>query len=751
MNVLTAKQKLRLGCIVLLAVTRAATGQTASVVLGPGTITTYAGNGSAGYTGDGGAATSATLNYPSEVRSDGSGNLYILDTGNAAVREVLASDGTIHTIAGTGTACSSSTAPCGDGGPAVQAQISSTTRGLFVTQSGVVYIADTGLNRIRMIDASGVMHTVAGTGTAGAAGDGGAATSAQLNAPRGVYLDGSGTLYISDSGNNTIRTVNSSGVISKFAGGASSVCAGATDAIGDGCPALSATLSLPAALWEDGSGKLYIADINNQRVRMIDPGGVMYTVAGNGTGGYSGDGGSATSAELHTPQDVVSDAAGDLYIADYANNRIRYVNVAGTITTFAGTGTAGYSGDGGSPQLARINQPHGVVLDPSGNLYILDYGNQRVRKVNLVTAAMSFGSVISQQSSTAQSVTLTSTGMMPLNITGITIPPSFKQVASGGTDCANGATLNPGAVCQLSLEFTPSDNSTQNATVTVATNATNLNGGAVNIAVSGTGIYNATVATQTTLTATPASTYPGQSVTLTATVSGAGGTPTGTVGFYAGSTLLGTVTLSSGTATLNTTALPSGTDSLTAQYSGDATFKPSTSPTTTVTAYSGPPDFSLVASTTSATALAGHSVQSNIVLTSLSGFSGALSLSCSGLPQNASCVFYPTSVTLSAGQKVTAFVTIGTTSAPPTINASIGGTKVSLGILGFFGVLFARRRRKCLAGLCTILLLSALTGAIGCASIPPQNHNVASGTYNITISAASGSVTHNATIALTVQ
>ncbi|MGO9991067.1 MAG: kelch repeat-containing protein [Steroidobacteraceae bacterium] len=339
---------------------------TSFTILPQGTIVTYAGDGAAGYSGDGGPATTAMLSQPGGLAIDASGALDVADESNQTVRWVLTS-GPIFTLTGNGTAGFS-----GDGGPATLAQINS-PRGLTVDGAGNRYIADSANNRIRMVAESGLISTIAGNGIATFAGDGGPATSASLNSPRGLAFDGGGNLYISDYANQRIRKVTPSGVISTFVGN------GTPGFGGDGGPAAAAALNGPRGLAFDGNGNLYVADSNNNRIRMITPAGMISTVAGNGSAAYSGDGGAATSAGF-APHWVAVDGNGNLYISDYTNNRVRMVS-AGVITTVAGTGVASYSGDGGLATAATLNEPGGLVFDANGNLFIADSINHVVREV----------------------------------------------------------------------------------------------------------------------------------------------------------------------------------------------------------------------------------------------------------------------------------------------------------------------------------------------------------------------------------
>jgi len=343
----------------------AASGANYSVVgeITPGgVLSQFAGNFTAGYSGDGGAAASALLDKPVHVAVDATGNVYIADFNNDVVRKVTA--GTITTAAGGPLGY------VGDNGTATSALLFSPT-GSAAGPGGAVYIVDSYHNLVRKV-VNGVITTVAGTGAAGYSGDGGAATSATLNTPWSVAVDAAGNLYIADAGNSVIRKV-SGGVITTIAG------TGTASFSGDNGAATSATLNGPGGIALDASGNLYISDFGNNRVRMIS-GGTITTVAGNGTATFAGDNSSATSASLAGPLDVRVDAAGNLYIADRGNNRIRKVT-GGIISTFAGNGTATFGGDNGPATSAQLNGPSGVAFDAAGNLVIADTGNNVIRQV----------------------------------------------------------------------------------------------------------------------------------------------------------------------------------------------------------------------------------------------------------------------------------------------------------------------------------------------------------------------------------
>jgi sugar lactone lactonase YvrE len=324
-------------------------------------ITTVAGNGNAGnygFSGDGGAATKASLHTPWDVAFDALGNFYIADRDNQRIRKVD-TNGIITTVAGGGSVFP------GNGGAATNASMDPI--GVAFDGTGNFYVSDRGGGRIRKVDTNGIITSVAGGGSA-SPGNGGAATNANLSFPAlfGVVCDASGNLYFADF--SLIRKVDTNGIITTFAGGGSH---------GDGGVATNASLSGPCFLVFDASGNLYIADSGDNRIRKVDTNDIITTVAGNGNLGYSGDGGAAINASLNNPEGVTFDAFGNLFIADSHNGLVRKVDTNGIITTVAG---GGLGGDGGAATNAYV-APDGMAFDASGNLYIADSGYNRIRKV----------------------------------------------------------------------------------------------------------------------------------------------------------------------------------------------------------------------------------------------------------------------------------------------------------------------------------------------------------------------------------
>ncbi len=391
------------------------------MITSDGTINAVAGTGESGFAGDGGPAILAQLNSPSYIVPDAGGNLYFVDDGNTRIRRI-ATDGTITTVAGKNNPNGFS---MGDGGPATDAQFTypqgialSAAGDLFIADfdsairvvsasDGIVrnaygqphfagdggpaatalftlpqsfagdgkgnfYIGDSNNFRVRKVDASGTITTIAGNGAFGNSGDGGPATGASLEAVLAITVDNAGNIYFSSG--PTVRRIGGDGIITTVAGGGSS--------LGDGGPATAANLASSIyGLAADNSGSLYIADTWHHRIRRVTPDGMISTFAGTGMAGYSGDNGPATSAQMATPRGLAMDAAGNLYFADLAANRVRKISPDGIVSAFAGSGQAEDTGDGGSAIKANLTNPWGLGIDQTGNVYIADWATSTVRVV----------------------------------------------------------------------------------------------------------------------------------------------------------------------------------------------------------------------------------------------------------------------------------------------------------------------------------------------------------------------------------
>jgi sugar lactone lactonase YvrE len=517
-----------------------------------GTINTVAGSGAQGLGGDGGSPTSALLNLPVGVSVDGAGNVLIADTGNQRIR--IVSGGVIQTLAGGGNG--------GDGGAATSALLAG-PYGVAEDSAGNLYIADQGNNRIRKLS-GGILTTVAGTGSVGYTGDSASALSATLNAPSAVAVDASGNIFIGDNGNGVVRRVDAvSGVITTVAGNGNS-CFPTTASCGDAGPATSAWLTSPQAIALDASGNLYIADYFAFKVRKVSAATqIISTIAGIGIAGSSGDNGAATAARLNHPSAVGVDSAGNVYISDQYNNKIRSINSSGIISTYAlngntclcgdggpalqgsmwnplaisvdpsanvfiGGGNAnvvqrvdaatktwgtvagvasqpaigGFSGDGGLATLARLSN-FGLVVDASSNLYIADQGNNRIRLVHLTPAAtvqtqpVNFGNTPLNTKSAPVAVKLTSSGGVDLSLSSVSITGNNASNFSQTNTC--GTLLGVDSVCSASVSFTPTTYGRATAFLTFTDNGPNS---PQKVSLSGAGPDFSLAASPTTLTVT---------------------------------------------------------------------------------------------------------------------------------------------------------------------------------------------------------------------------------------------------------
>lgn len=615
-------------------------------VITPGNISTVAGDAAWYYNGDGQQATSANLFLPMGVVADAKGNLFLTDSANYRVRRVDAVSGVITTVAGGSTP-----GYTGDGGPARNALLSQPA-GIAMDGAGNLYIADVGNNVVRRIDAiTGIITTVAGNGLQAYSGDGGPATASALNLPEGVALDAAGNLYIADSGNNVVRLVSPNGVITTVAGN------GAAGFSGDGGAATSARLNTPWTVAITASGALLIADFNNNRVRKVE-GGIIRTFAGVGSTGFSGDGGLASQAELNAPAALALDPAGNVYIGDSANNRVREVLASnGVIQTVAGDGSESYfSTDEGQPSNhVGLYGPYALFFDQTGNLLLADMLHNRLRAIRGTATQITYPDMKEGKTSSPVLVTLANDGNADLHFTAAQLTASALDAAT--TTCLVGSAIGTDQTCQLGVEFAPtvvgspvtgklvqpSDAGNSPITITLSGNVLSVNpatlvltssanpsvvnapvtfvakvkaadavtgsvvftdGGATLCTVTldaggqalclanslslgshaitaayGGDLQNSTAQASLTqlvqqqdtlaLTASPNPATVGQNVTLNFVATAPTGVPSGTAKFYDGGSLLGTQPLSSGAASLVVSTFSVGAHSLTVQYSGD--------------------------------------------------------------------------------------------------------------------------------------------------------------------------------------
>lgn len=546
-----------------------------------GKISTLAGTGTQGCTGNGNAATSAKLSQAMGVKVDAAGNIYFADYTCATVSKIVASSGNIATVAGNDHEGSG-----GDGGLATSAKLDY-PEDVAIDANGNVYIADAGNSRVRLVNTqttsitvAGVtvapndIATIAGNGTYGYSGDNNQATSAELSFPTGLALDSSGNLYIADFYAKVIRKVNlTSGIITTVAG------TGTGGDTGDGQLATSAEINGAQFVSVDSAGNIYFADQYDEVVREVFASNhTINTIAGLlDSPGYTGDDGPAASAELQTPEAVVVDSVGNLYIADTGNNVIRMIT-AGKISTIAGNGTAGFLGDGGTATSAELKGPQALALDSAANIYVADTGNFRLRAVGgfLPTTPTLTVSSSLNPSASGGSVTFTAT---------------ISSGPTGSISFYDGSTLlGSGTISGSAATYTTSALSIGNHNITASWPGNSqydpVTSSAILQAVNASGV------TVTVASSNNPSTY-GESITFTATISSG---PTGSITFYDGTTSIGTGAIIGTTATLTTGSLVAGTHSITASWAGNSSYGASTSSAITQTVSKITPSLTVSAS-----------------------------------------------------------------------------------------------------------------------------------------------------------
>jgi len=718
-----------------------------------GNIETFAGNNTLAYSGDGGLATNAALNFPGEMFVDGAGNIYIADTDSSVIRKVVASTGDIQTVAGNGVSGYS-----GDGGLATRAELNFPS-GVFVDGSGNIFVADTENSVIReVVAATGDIQTIAGDGTPGYAGDGGAPTSAELNSPAGVVLDGSGDIFIADTGNSVIRVVNTGSQATTIAGvviqagtiqtvaGNGTACSDPSSGCGDGGPALSAELNFPSGLSVDANDDVFVADTFDDAVREINASsGTIQTVAGTlGQRGYSGDNGSPTSATLDTPYGLYVDSFGNIFVADTDNSAVReVVAVASTIQTIAGNGTAGFNGDNANANNAELAHPTGVSGTASGNIYVADTENLRVRE--LVS-----GVVIGVEPVTANVTT--------------TAPQPFAAVVSGTSNSAvtwqvngiTGGNSTIGTISNTGIYTAPANiPSHSGVTVSAVSNANGFTSGRAQVTIVGGNAPNVTV---TTNPAGVTEVYTGTTQTFNVTVTGETNTAVNWAvnGVAGGNATIGTIS-SAGLYTAPGTVPSQPIVVVTAVSQANSALS-GAYPFTIVTVPSGPKPAAQTISP-------GQSATYSLSLNANTGSpSQPITLSCvtSSLPPGASCSFSPAKITPS--NKVVPFtltVSVPSGTASLTPNELWLASQICFGFMPLSGILLIgskpRRQRGRWLGLvvlCVLLVALSGCGGGGSTSTPPPAQNPEAGTYTIQIqgtTAAQPNPVTITTVGLTVK
>jgi sugar lactone lactonase YvrE len=751
-----------------------------------GTISIIAGqSGTAGFAGDGSAASVATLNAPTALAVDGAGNIYIADTGNNRVRLINVVSRTISTFAGTGTA-----GYTGDSFAPATAQLNHPS-GLALSLSGILYIADTGNNVVRYAGIrGGSMGTYAGTGTAAYAGDSGLASAASLSAPSGLAVDPTGTLFIADTGNSVIRSVNTSGSIATVAG---NNVAGFN---GDGS-ALAFSLNAPKGLAVDAGDNLYIADTGNNRVRVVSAGS-LFTVGGLATSGSAGDNGVSTLASFNAPQGIALDATGDLILADTANNKVREISTTSvsllfpktnpTSTSVAQTEVVLNSGNApltiASPTLptAFVQQSSGVVDCPNaGSVAMGAFCN-----LQLAFDPPSVGPF-------SGNVTLTDNAQLPPASTGATqsiavsgtgeavFAASFAtgfstQTTAGASQSVAVSVVNPNATYLGTIHFTSSD---PKAVLPPDYTFTSADAGLhtfTGIVLKTAGIQTVTVTdtTDSTITATTSTTVVAGAVTKLSIVSGNNQSvdimshfqplsvvatdafgnlvPSAAITFTAPST--GTsLTFANGTMTDSETTANNGTaqsttptpNAATGTYSVRASSGSASVNIALTNTSSVPPGFNVTPLTSNAPygLQPGGTETVTLSLTSVGGFQGTVNLTCTS-PAASACTVAPTSLAMQIGTPTPFQLTL-TTQRNADTNARTGPlTGIACGIFGV--ALWGLRRKKKLAGFLLLLLSLGTLSLMGCSGNTAKSANSPYGLYNVTVTATSGTLSSSGTV-----
>jgi sugar lactone lactonase YvrE len=573
---------------------------------------------------------------PTGVAYDSAGNLYFADTNRHQVYESTLA-GVLVVVAGSGVQGFS-----GDGGAATSAELDS-PRAVAVGSNGTLYIADTGNQRIRAVSA-GQITTFAGNGVAGYGGDNGTATSASLNQPNALAIDASGALLVCDSANHRVRRV-SNGVITTVAGN------GVQGFTGDGAAATAAELDTPSGIAVRSDGSIFLADTGNNRLRAVSAAGTISTFAGTGSYGYSGDGAAATAAQLALPQGVAISSAGLVVFADSNNQRIRMVDASGNISTIAGTGLQGSSADASATLSAEIDSPSGMSVSSFGSPVFADSPNQSVRELlSNGKLYLPAGLAPTRSSSATLNVAANPTygqTSASVSVTGSAgTPQGEAQLLNGASPVAQGP-LVAGTVTFSSVPLLPGTYSL----------SADYEGDGVNPAAmsSASPVVVAAAPTVTTEQPLAQNSYAGLPLVITANVAATttSGVPTGTVQFLDGGSVVATAQLANGVATGTYLSPTAGQHSIVADYGGNTTFAASSSAAVTTTV-AATPDFTLASvGSSSQTVQAGNiAVYTFSITAQPAPFTGTVDMSVSGLPKGYTATFAPPQVVPGTGSAI---------------------------------------------------------------------------------------------------
>ena len=675
------------------------------------------------------------LLLPSAVAYDAAGDLFFVDTNRNQAFEVTLA-GALTTIAGTGVQGFS-----GDSGPATSAELNA-PQGIAVGADSTIYIADTGNQRIRSIT-GGQIVTFAGTGTRGFNGDGASATTATLNTPTALAIDTQGDLLLCDTANHRIRRI-STGIINTIAG------TGTQGFSGDNSAATAAELDSPAGIAAASDARIILADTHNHRLRAISPTGIITTIAGTGTPGFSGDNLAATAAQLSLPRGVTLDASGNIFFADSNNQRIRSINTQGIITTIAGSGVQGLASDGSAATSVAINNPRAVAVSTFGSPVFAESPSHLVREVaangEIYTVAIPPNPRSSTVSVTTPPNPIYGQASATITVSGSVATPQGAIHLLDGASLLTSITLASGAATIPLPSLTAG---THTLIVTYAGDGVNPTATSAPVA-----LNIAQAQSKTTLQPLTQASYSGLPLLLAANLaSSTTGIPTGEVDFLDGATLVAKATAINGLATATYFSPSQGSHNLTASYLGDTNFLPSTA-LPLVATVSAMQDFTLAA-TTPSQSLQGGLIANYLLTVSPTGgpFTGSVTFSVTGLQPGATASFSPPTVVPDA-TGTTSTMSIQTvalaTLEPP--NRPIGSYYAFLCLTPFVGF-FSRRRRKAWRFLALTLFLAT---TFGCGARTLSTGSAQSQSYNLNITATSTNlagaiVVHTTSVTLTIQ